>query len=148
MINLSVLYKLEEKNARVPTKAYKGDTCFDLYSTEDKIIYPRSTGVVSTGLRIILPEGWGAQVRSRSGLASKGIIVANSPGTIDNNYRGIIKIIILNSGSDAFGVGIGDRIAQVYFEEIPTVEWIEDIDDIFGYLDGERKEKGFGSSGS
>lgn len=115
--------------AAAPTYATSGSSGADLSAAEDVTIFPGRTAVVPTGIRIAFrppPEGydkpvdhWEAQVRSRSGLAAKhGVFVLNSPGTIDEDYRGEIKVILLNTGFEPFKVKRGDRIAQLVFSKI------------------------------
>ncbi len=97
---------------------YKTDGAagFDIkaYTVESKPlkVLPHNTRIVPTGLFVEIPQGYEMQIRSRSGLASKGIVVANSPGTIDSDYRGEIQIILMNHSSETFTVNDGDRIAQ------------------------------------
>ena len=85
---------------------------------------PGARAVVPTGLRIALPEGYEAQIRPRSGLALKhGILLPNSPGTIDADYRGEIGIIVMNAGTELFTIGRGDRIAQMVVAPVTHVAW-------------------------
>jgi dUTP pyrophosphatase len=83
-----------DTKAILPTKAYSGDQCFDLYSIEDAIIYPGETVQVKTGLKCVLPAGYGLEFKEKSGLASKGLKVGG--GIIDNGYRGLEKVIEIN----------------------------------------------------
>lgn len=100
--------------------------------------------MVPTGLFIELPEGYEAQVRPRSGLAAKhGISVANAPGTIDADYRGEIKVILVNLSKDEFVINPGERIAQMVVARHEKVEW-EEVEELSG---SERGEGGFGSTG-
>ncbi len=101
--------------------------------------------LIPTGLSIALPEGFEAQIRPRSGLAVKhGITVLNTPGTIDADYRGEIKVILINHGQQAFTVERGMRIAQMVVERFETVKW-----DVVKTLDEtDRGEGGFGSTGT
>lgn len=86
----------------------------DLRAAEDAILPPGARALVATGFAIALPQGFEAQVRPRSGLAAKhGVTLLNSPGTIDADYRGEIKVILINHGEAAFAVKRGDRIAQM-----------------------------------
>lgn len=108
------------------------------------VLKPLERAMIPTGLRIELPRGYEAQIRPRSGLAAKhGISIVNSPGTIDADYRGEIKVILVNLSSENFTVNKGDRIAQMVVAKHETVEWEE-----AGSLAGsERGEGGFGSTG-
>lgn len=100
--------------------------------------------VVPTGLYIELPEGYEAQIRPRSGLAAKfGITVANAPGTIDADYRGEIKVILINLSKEKFVINPGERIAQMVIAKYEKIEWKE-----VGQLEeSERGAGGFGSTG-
>jgi len=124
------------------------ETCLsagvDLRASEEKTIAPGEHSLVGTGLFIELPEGYEAQIRPRSGLALKmGVSVLNSPGTIDADYRGEIKIILINLGTDVFHISPGDRIAQMVIAPVVQVEW-EETDLLQGT---ERGSGGFGSTG-
>lgn len=100
--------------------------------------------MVPTGLAIALPSGYECQVRSRSGLAAKhGVFCLNAPGTIDSDYRGEIKVILANFGTESFTVQRGDRIAQLVIASYETVQW-ESVDSLD---ETERGEGGFGSTG-
>ena len=103
----------------VPFYATDGSAGCDLRSSEDVIVKPGRSKLVGTGLKIELPGGFEAQVRPRSGLAMKyGITVLNSPGTIDPDYKGEIKVILFNTGDQEFEVRKGDRIAQLVFARV------------------------------
>jgi len=98
---------------------------------------------VPTGIYLEIPMGYECQVRSRSGLASKGICVANSPGTIDSDYRGEVCILLVNHGSDGYTIKHGDRIAQLVFNKIEQPEFY-----VVDQLEStDRGEGGFGSTG-
>jgi dUTP pyrophosphatase len=100
--------------------------------------------LIPTGLYIELPEGYEAQVRPRSGLALKhGITVLNSPGTIDADYRGEIKVLLINHGSEDFLIQDGERIAQLVVSQHTTVTWQQST----SLSDTQRGEGGYGSSG-
>ena len=106
---------------------------------------PLERAMVPTGLYIALPAGYECQVRPRSGLAAKhGITVLNSPGTIDADYRGEIKVILVNLSNESFDIEPGERIAQLVVSSHEKVEWDEAVE-----LDGTaRGEGGFGSTGT
>ena len=107
-------------------------------------IKPLQRAMVPTGIFIALPEGTGAQVRPRSGLAAKyGVTVLNSPGTIDADYRGEVKVILVNLSDTVFIVNPGDRIAQMVIARYEKVEWeaCDSLDET------SRGEGGFGSTG-
>jgi len=115
----------------------------DLHSVEAATLAPGEAKLVPTGLAIELPPGYEAQIRPRSGLALKhSITLPNSPATIDPGYRGEIRVILLNLGSEPFEVKSGERIAQMIVARYETVEWQEsELGQSF------RGEGGFGSSG-
>lgn len=108
------------------------------------IIDPGRYAMVPTGLAIALPEGYEAQVRPRSGLAAKfGVTVLNSPGTVDADYRGEIKVLLINHGDAPFEIKRGDRIAQLVVAQVSAVTFIERK----SLGDTERGEQGHGSTG-
>ena len=112
--------------------------------TEPVTLNPLERVLVPTGLFIALPEGTEAQVRPRSGLAAKhGITVLNSPGTIDADYRGEIKVILVNLSNEPFVINPGERIAQMVVARFERAQWVEvqELDST------ERGEGGFGSTG-
>lgn len=105
---------------------------------------PMQRTLVPTGLYMALPEGYEAQIRPRSGMAfKKGITVANAPGTIDADYRGEIKVILVNLSKEIVQIEDGERVAQMVIAKHETVEWkaVESLDDT------ERGTGGFGSTG-
>jgi len=105
---------------------------------------PGARSVVPTGLRVQLPEGYEAQVRSRSGLAAKhGVICLNAPGTIDSDYRGEVKVILQNHGAEPYTVSDGDRIAQLVVQPVSRARFVE----ARGLDDSGRGSGGFGSTG-
>ncbi|MCH1627311.1 dUTP diphosphatase [Fredinandcohnia quinoae] len=141
--NVNVL--LLNNDARLPFQANKGDAGFDLYSVEEKVIAPGEAELIRTGIKIELPEGTEAQVRPRSGLALKhSVTVLNSPGTIDEAYRGEIAVILINHGKSDFLVEKQMRIAQMVIAPVPKV-MLTQVNEI---SESERGEGGFGSSGT
>ncbi|MCL1875623.1 MAG: dUTP diphosphatase [Synergistaceae bacterium] len=146
MSNINVKISRDEKAKEFPLPSYEtiGAAGVDLRASEKVLILPGQRVAVATGLRIEIPEGFEAQVRPRSGIAIKnGVTLLNSPGTIDSDYRGEIKAIIINHGQDPFTIEEGDRIAQLVFAPVVRVSWLEDKE--LGAT--ERGEGGFGSSG-
>ncbi|QIG48723.1 dUTP diphosphatase [Nordella sp. HKS 07] len=116
----------------------------DLRAAEDVILPPGGRALVATGFAIALPHGFEAQVRPRSGLAAKhGVTVLNAPGTIDADYRGEIKVILINHGVEAFAVKRGDRIAQMIVAPVTQVRLAEAA----SLTDTQRGAGGFGSTG-
>lgn len=100
--------------------------------------------MVPTGLYIALPEGYEAQIRPRSGLAAKhGVTVCNSPGTVDADYRGEIKVILVNLSKEKFVINPGERIAQMVIAKYEKIEW----DEVEVLNETERGAGGFGSTG-
>ena len=135
--------KLSE-DAIIPFYAHPGDAGLDLFSVEEVTIEQGKRKLVATGISIELPKNTEAQVRPRSGLALKyGVTVLNSPGTIDEGYRGEIKVILINHGEEAFKINKGDKIAQMVIMPVLTVG-IEEVEIL---NDSERGEGGFGSTG-
>lgn len=130
----------------LPTYATAGSAGMDIYAALDEPmdIAPGAVSLVPTGIAIALPEGYEAQIRSRSGLAARyGVFALNSPGTVDCDYRGEIRVILANFGSTPFRIQRGDRIAQVVVARYETVQWqeMESLDET------KRGEGGFGSTG-
>jgi dUTP pyrophosphatase len=136
--------KLRE-DAQIPRYAHgpEEDAGMDLCAVEAVSLAPGERRLVATGISIELPAGYEAQIRPRSGLALKyGITLPNSPATIDPGYRGEIRVILQNTGSEVFHVAPGERIAQLVIARYEAVEWEE------GELsESERGGGGFGSSG-
>ena len=132
-------------DAQLPVYAHGPleDAGMDLRSIEAVSIAPGQTYAVSTGLSIELPAGYEAQIRPRSGLAFKhSITIPNSPGTIDPSYRGEIKAILHNLGSQPFAIQAGDRIAQMVVAKYEAIVWEETT-----LAESQRGAGGFGSSG-
>jgi len=128
-------------------RATSGSSGYDLASAEDGelTILPGAVALVRTGLALELPPGLEGQVRSRSGLAARsGVFVLNSPGTIDSDYRGEMKVVLANFGGAPFSVFPGDRIAQLVFIKVPNVCLVA-VDEL---APTERGGGGFGSSGN
>ena len=110
----------------------------------DVVLQPGTRALIATGLRLVIPKGFEAQIRPRSGLALKhGITLANSPGTIDSDYRGPLGVILLNMGAQNFTIVHGDRIAQMVVAPVVQAEFV-----LVGQLDESiRDQDGFGSTG-
>ena len=127
-----------------PTYATEGAAGMDVVSAEDIILAPGARAAIGTGFAIAIPPGYEVQVRPRSGLALKhGITCLNTPGTIDSDYRGEMKIILANLGSEPFGIGRGDRIAQL----VPAPVQRALLDEVDTLEDTARGSGGFGSTG-
>ena len=140
---LKVLFIKRHIDAIQPVKAHKKDCCYDLFSLQNCVIPAMDNFVVDTGIGIQLPEGFEGQVRSRSGMAINKIFVLNGPGTIDEEYIGNIKVILMNLSIEPYLIKKGAKIAQLKISKVYDFEWIE-VD----YLgETERGQKGFGSTG-
>ncbi|MCA0909836.1 dUTP diphosphatase [Qipengyuania gaetbuli] len=128
----------------LPHYATGGAAGMDVLSAEAVTLKPGQRHAVATGLAMAIPEGFEIQVRPRSGLALKhGITVPNTPGTIDSDYRGELKVILINHGPDNFAIARGDRIAQLVLAPVVQAAWdeVEELDDT------SRGAGGFGSTG-
>lgn len=128
-------------SAIIPTQATTGSAGFDLYATETHVIWKGDTRLVPTGIALAIPQGYEGQVRSRSGLASRGVVVANSPGTIDSDYHSELGVLIHNQSKHSITISKGDRVAQLVINKIPVVEFVE-VDELVCTGRG-----GFGSTG-
>ena len=116
----------------------------DIRASETAMIESGSVAAVGTGLYLEIPEGYEGQVRPRSGLALKhGVTILNAPGTIDSDYRGELRVILINHGRETFHIEPGDRVAQIVFAPVTQME-IEEADELGG---SERASRGFGSTG-
>lgn len=148
-INIQNISTNEVNIGRIPKYAHRGDAGIDLWSDTYKIIRSGEHAWIKTGLKIDIPEGYEGQIRPRSGLAMKyGLIIPNSPGTIDSNYTGEIQVVLhlLPGFDNDFEINIGDRIAQlVISKQKPYPVEFNLVDDI--EKDTERGDGGFGSSG-
>ncbi len=131
----------------MPAPATPGSAGFDLAAAIESEceVQPGERVLVPTGFAIAVPEGYEAQVRPRSGLALRhGIVVPNAPGTIDSDYRGEVKVIVMNAGSEPFVIKRGDRIAQLVVSPVVRAEWVE----VASLDDTVRGAGGFGHSGT
>lgn len=130
--------------AQVPSFTHKGDAGMDLVACEEIAIPAGGSALVRTGLAIELPPGTEAQVRPRSGLALKHqVTVLNSPGTIDEGYRGEIGVILINHGNREFNIDRGMKVAQLVVKPVLCVQ----IEEISALTNTERDTGGFGSTG-
>ena len=139
---------IKKTNKEVITPKYKtdGSSGVDLSAFLEKevVIKPNSSELIPTGLQVAIPEELEIQIRPRSGLAAKESIgVLNSPGTIDSDYRGELKIILFNHGNEDFIINNGDRIAQMVLVPILKMEF-EEVDSLPNTV---RGQGGFGSTG-
>ena len=128
----------------VPSYATPGAAGMDVVAAEDLDLAPGQRHAVATGFRVAIPEGYEIQVRPRSGLAFKhGISVPNTPGTIDSDFRGELKILLFNHGTEPFAIRRGDRIAQL----VPAAVTLASFDEVEELDDTHRGAGGFGSTG-
>ncbi len=142
-----MIIKVVNKSGReLPQYATESSAGVDLRAaiTEPIVLEPLQRAMVPTGLYMEIPKGYEGQVRPRSGLAAKhGVTVLNTPGTIDADYRGEIRVILVNLSSQAFEIQPGERIAQMVFAKHETAQWAE----VTALEESARGEGGFGSTG-
>jgi dUTP pyrophosphatase len=132
------------KGLDLPRYATDGAAGMDVLSAEDVTVEPGARHAVATGLAVAIPPGYEIQVRPRSGLALKhGISVPNTPGTIDSDYRGELKVILINHGTEPFAIHRGDRIAQLVLAPVTLARW----DEVAELGETGRGAGGFGSTG-
>jgi dUTP pyrophosphatase len=154
---LKVIFEKYLDSAKLPTKATPGSACFDVYAGHDAVVEWGKITIIDLGFKVKIPEGYEIVVRPRSGLAFKyGITITNSPGTIDSDYRGPMKIALtsVNKGyyiktydvgvaDNLFYINTGDRIAQIALKKVEEYEFVEGkVDE-----DTSRGSGGFGSTG-
>lgn len=129
---------------QLPDYSRDGDACQDARSSEDVVVWIGGTVIVKTGLKVQhIPEGYKICAVARSGLSSKGIVIANAPGQIDENYRGEICLIVHNQGDYEFIIDKGDRLAQLYVERVIKFKFVEMDEE----TETNRGANGFNSSG-
>lgn len=141
---MKINIKLSEE-ASVPEYAHSNDAGFDIKSIEkDIILHPLERKLFKTGIFLEIPDGYNLEIRSRSGLAlNSGILVLNSPGTIDSGYRGEIGIILFNTSNKDVLIKKGDKIAQGVLTKCEKINFVP----VSTLSKTDRNEKGFGSSG-
>ena len=141
---MTLRFRKVHPDAVLPSYAHPSDAGMDVRSVEDLMIAPGKRALVHTGLVMLLPPKYEAQVRPRSGLALKsGVTVLNTPGTIDSGYRGEVGVILANFGDADFQVKKGDKIAQIVIAPVTQPEIVEttEVDET------DRGTGGFGSTG-
>ena len=143
---IQVKFAKLDAGAQLPTQGSAQAAGWDLYALKETIVPKGASVMIPTGLACAIPEGWEGQIRCRSSLGKKGMILPNGVGTIDSDYRGELKVLATWIGEgDSFTVGKGERVAQMLFAPVPLVH-IEEVD--FSALEStERGVGGFGSSG-
>ncbi len=130
-IKIKIKRKESAKDLPLPSHATLGSSGADLYADveEDIVIYPGDIELISCGIYIEIPLGYEAQIRPRSGLALKhGITLVNTPGTIDSDYRGLLRLIVTNLGKEPFAVIRGMRLAQMVVQEVTRIDFEETED--------------------
>ena len=141
---MEIVFERIDPNARIPEYAHKGDAGMDLCSVDECELSPGEIKLIRTGLRARLPRGTELQVRPRSGLSLKhGITVLNTPGTIDEGYRGEIGVILINHGREAYKIEVGARIAQLVLKPYIPLRQSR----VWYPKKTERGAGGFGSTG-
>ncbi|RQW13185.1 dUTP diphosphatase [Paenibacillus rhizophilus] len=134
------------ENVNLPRKMSEQASGYDLFAavSGDLTLEPGARALVPTGIALAMPDGLEAQIRPRSGLALKhGITCLNTPGTIDADYRGEIKVLLINLGQEPFVIARNERIAQMVFQAVPSVTMVE-VEEL---TDTERGAGGFGHTG-
>ncbi|PQV64946.1 deoxyuridine 5'-triphosphate nucleotidohydrolase [Abditibacterium utsteinense] len=145
-MSLTIKFKREDaaEDLELPSYQTAGAAGMDVRAAEEKTLQPGETTLVATGFSMEIPQGFEAQLRPRSGLAAKnGITLLNSPGTIDADFRGEVKIILSNLGREPFQVHRGDRIAQMVIAKVERAQ-LEIVSEL---SDSERGGGGFGHTG-
>ena len=138
-----VKIKKLDSNAKLPTKGTSGAACYDLYALEDMMVGSCNVARVRTGLAFEVPFGYEMEIRPRSGLSSKeSILIINSPGTLDSDYRGEL-VILMRRLEDFYVIRAGDRVAQFKINRVLPVELVE-VDKLSETV---RGENGYGSTG-
>ena len=144
MIRIQISRLPHGEGLPLPAYATPGAAGLDVVAAEDLDLQPGQRYAVATGFKVAIPDGYEIQVRPRSGLAFKhGISVPNTPGTIDSDYRGELKVLLINHGSEPFPIRRGERIAQL----VPAVVTPAAFDEVAELEDTHRGAGGFGSTG-
>lgn len=144
---LSLPYKKLHPDTVTPFYNYPTDSGFDLHSVEEIIIPAFGRVLVSTGLSFDIETGHEIQVRTKSGLAiNQGLMVMNSPGTVDCGYTGEIKVIIFNANPHEFTITKGMKVAQGVYSPVANGEWVN-LNEVKTIKDKDRSSNGFGSTG-
>ena len=145
-IELSVDFAKLHPDARLPTQGSADAAGWDLYALEDTTVVRHKSSLIRTGLATAIPSGWEGQIRCRSSLGKKGMIMPNGLGTIDSDYRGELMVLATWIGEeDTFVVAKGERVAQLLFAPVPKVTIVETTVESLGTTT--RGQGGFGSTG-
>jgi dUTP pyrophosphatase len=144
LLSCTVKIQRIHPQAKVPNYANPGDAGADIYAVEAVTLEPLQRGAVATGLCVEVPVGYEIQIRPKSGLAlNYGITVLNSPGTIDAGYRGEVKVILINLGSEPYSIQPGQKIAQMVIAPVVMGNFVETT----SLSQTQRSTGGFGSTG-
>ena len=145
-VQLTVEFARLDEEARLPTQGSSQAAGWDLYALEETVVVRRKSSMIRTGLAVAIPEGWEGQIRCRSSLGKKGMIMPNGVGTIDSDYRGELMVLATWIGEgEEFIVAKGERVAQLLFAPVPQVNIVETSVEDLGKT--ERGQGGFGSTG-
>ena len=144
---LPLRYQVINDDATEPKYNYGSDSGFDLHSVSDIVIPPFGRALVPTGLCFDIPDGYEIQVRTKSGLAiNQGLMVLNSPGTVDNGYNGEVKAIIFNTNPHEVTIHEGMKVGQAVLTSVVNGKWVELIK-VSEIKEKDRNSNGFGSTG-
>lgn len=145
-VELSIDFAKLHPDARLPTQGSADAAGWDLYALEETTVVRHKSTLIRTGLATAIPSGWEGQIRCRSSLGKKGMIMPNGLGTIDSDYRGELMVLATWIGEgDAFVVAKGERVAQLLFAPVPKVTIVETTVESLGTTT--RGKGGFGSTG-
>jgi dUTP pyrophosphatase len=144
---LDLKYQAITQDAVLPKYNYDSDSGFDLHSTEEITIEGFGRALIPTGLRFDIKDGYEIQVRTKSGLAiNQGLMVLNSPGTVDSGYNGEVKVIIFNTNKEPFTITKGMKVAQAVLCPVVNGKWV-DLIKVQEIKEKDRNANGFGSTG-
>ena len=144
---LEFKFKKLNSDAITPSYVYESDSGFDLYSSEEKWIFPLDRALISTGIHFDIPQNYELQIRSKSGLALKeGLTVLNTPGTVDAGYDGEVKVIIYNTNPQPYQIKKGQKIAQAVLCPVINGKFVT-LHEVIELNEKERGSNGFGSTG-
>jgi dUTP pyrophosphatase len=143
LLMLELKFKKLSENAKIPTKAHETDACYDVYSPVDVMLRPKEVTKFPLDFAVQCPDGYKLCFYSRSGVASRGILLSNSVGIIDQDYRGCCAAALYNSSNDEYYIRKGDRILQCALEKVIPFNIVE-VEEL---SETERGAGGFGSSG-
>jgi dUTP pyrophosphatase len=146
-LNSKINLEYSSEDNKILSYAYPSDSGFDLYASEEVHLLPFGRALVPTGVRINIPENYEIQIRSKSGLAiNKGLMVLNSPGTVDQGYTGEIKVILFNTTNNSVEIKEGQKIAQAVVCPVVCGKWL-DLIKVDTIKNKDRSDNGFGSTG-